>query len=88
MTETWIPEHLRESLERYVTYGIPTGGFLQAVLENNLIDAVGRADAQSTAALPEICRYVYNELPTSCWGSPTKVREWIRTRQTENKAGG
>lgn len=72
-------EHIKESLERYVEHKIPTGGFLEAVLSNNLVEAVGRADSENIQRLPEIVRYVYNKLPSSCWGSPEKVKEWLNS---------
>lgn len=72
-------EHIKESLERYVEHKIPTGGFLEAVLSNNLADAVGKADNENIQRLPEIVRFVYTKLPSSCWGSPEKVKEWLNS---------
>jgi hypothetical protein len=71
-----IPQHLLNSLERYLNHGIMPGGFLTAVLENNLCEAFGRADIHNSAILKEIVGYVYNHLPSESWGSREKVREW------------
>ena len=71
----------KASIDRYVSDGVPTGGFLQAVLENNLFEAVGRADHSSLANLQAICRYVYNEVPAPCWGSPGKVDAWFAEKR-------
>lgn len=65
------------SLNRYVTQGIPTGGFLQAVLENDLMMSFGRADEDNREALFHICAYVYNEMPYTCHGSPAVVAKWL-----------
>jgi hypothetical protein len=73
-----IRQDVKESLDRYVQYGIMPGGFLTAVLENDLFEAVGRADAYNLATLADICRYVYNDMPSSCWGSPEKVDRYVR----------
>lgn len=54
-----IPERFKASLGRYVNDGIPTGSFLQCVLENNLFGAVQRADDEALVALPHIVGYVY-----------------------------
>ena len=47
-----------QSLRRYADQGIPTGGFLQAVLANDLMEAVGRADEANGRALRGICSYI------------------------------
>lgn len=72
-----MPDDTKASLDRYVKEKIPTGGFLYAVLTNDLFEAVGRADIQNRHALFEICRYIYNELPLGCWGSVEKVSNWL-----------
>lgn len=70
-------ENIKESLKRYTDHKIMTGSFLQAVLENNLFEAIGRADAYNQVRLKEICEYIYNELPSNCWGSKEIVTEWL-----------
>lgn len=67
-----------ESLKRYQFHHIPTGDFLKAVLSNNLIDAIGRADDCNLQDIHEICSYVYNEMPSASWGSPEKVKSWLK----------
>jgi len=52
------------------------GDFLTAVLENNLMEAVGRADDINREHLHTICMFVHNELPANCHGSPAKVLAW------------
>ena len=71
-----IPLYVREALHKHAHQHQHTGGFVTAVLENNLMEAVGQADAKSFAALPSICSYVYNEIPGGCHGSPAKVKAW------------
>jgi hypothetical protein len=67
-----------ETLDRYVTHGIPTGGFLEAVLANDLMESFGHADMGNRLTLFEICSYVYNELPSGCHGSYEIVGKWIK----------
>ena len=67
-----------DSLDRYVDHRIPTGGFLYAVLTNNLFEAFGRADRENSDTLREICDYIYSELPAGCWGSMEKVAWWLK----------
>lgn len=71
-----LPEHCRDGMQRYVEEGIIPGAFLTAVLENNLVEAVGRADNINIHRLRDYAIFLYNELPSSAWGSPEKVERW------------
>ena len=44
---TTIPEHTKGALDRYVDHGLEPGGFLTAVLTNDLFGAVARADSEN-----------------------------------------
>ena len=68
---------LKEALDRYVETGELHGGFLTAVLENDLREAVSRADLNNQRNLPLIVEYCVNKLPNLCWGSKKRVAEWI-----------
>ena len=69
------------SLERYVEHGIKPGDFLTAVLENNFMEAAGRADSFNQLHLHDWARVIYNDVPSACHGSSERVSQWI-------KAGG
>lgn len=43
----YIPERMMGEVENYVKHKIPPGGFLTAVIENDLQGAVGRADYEN-----------------------------------------
>jgi len=75
-----IPDHTKAALDRYVEHKILPGGFLMAVLSNDLFGAVGRADSQNLAALPDIVKYVYNEMPSASWGSQDQIYKWVEDR--------
>ena len=70
-------DYIIETLKSYVEDRCPTGGFLHAVLSNDLTEACARADMRNQARLPEIVTYIYNNLPMICWGSPEKVEKWL-----------
>ena len=72
-----IPKHTLGGIKRYVENRIPPGGFLTAVLENNLRKSFGQADKENREALFEIVCHCYKELPYNCWGSPEKVKNWL-----------
>lgn len=61
-----IPAHTINGLVSWVYDGNMPGGFLQAVLDNNLIEALGRADSENIVALDAIARFVYNWCPMDC----------------------
>ena len=70
-----IPSTTQASITRYVEHGIKPGGFLTAVLSNDLRNATGRADEQNLAALPAIVRWFANHC-TGLYGEEN-MREHI-----------
>ena len=72
-----IPESTIRTLTRYVEKRIQAGGFLTHVLCSDLFGAYSYADERNTEALPLIVKYIYNELPGGCWGSPEAVDQWL-----------
>lgn len=80
-----IPHYIHKGLQNYVYRGWMPGGFTRHVLENNLMEAVCRADPDSLCALWQICIFVYNELPGNCHGSPGIVQEWIKLYEEDTE---
>ena len=80
-----IQQNIIDSLYQYAEEGRPTGGFLRAVLENNLMEAFGRADEKNRVVLEYIIQVVYWTLPSPCWGNPEKVNQWIEQGGLNNK---
>jgi hypothetical protein len=73
-----VPCAVLVSLRRYATEHVPTGGFLRHVLANDLQGAVARADEANMANLRGILEYVYNAMPSTCWGTWEKVTAWTQ----------
>ncbi len=73
-----LPEGLRDGVKRYIEHHIPPGGFLEAVISNQLSEAFGRADEQNRRRLYEIVGWFYNYAPSTCWGSPEKYQIWLK----------
>lgn len=67
------PEKFRGGIQRWVEEGIYPGGFLTAVLENDLMEAMVRADEDSVQQLHSLIGFFYNEMPArsyeQLWGS-------------------
>lgn len=76
MTGEWESSWWINALTLYKLHGTRPGGFLEAVLSNDLFDAYGRADNFSKADMDLIVKFVYNQLPGDCWGSREKVKQW------------
>lgn len=74
-----IPAPLMDAMLRYAFGHEPVGNFLTAVFENDLSNAIGRADSQSLVLLPALVIWIYNYAPSACWGSREKVEAWINS---------
>lgn len=86
--EPWIPEQVRQALIRYRDHHIPTGGFLYAVLCNNLKEAIGRADEMNINFIPAIVSWCYNNLPNGSWGTPDAVEYWLNHASAASTSSG
>lgn len=78
------PAHLVAGLLCYLQNRVEPGGFLMAVLANDLADAVLRADPVSAAALPALVRWLHAHAPAHAWGSPSARTAWLSApKETE-----
>lgn len=73
----YIPARMMPSILRYVNDRIKPGRFLQAVICNDLSEAVGWADDENLSNLPAYVGFFYNETPTPCHGSLEKMQAWL-----------
>lgn len=71
-----IPFTTRDALRQYVALRQPPGGFLIAVLSNNLTQAVARGDSANIAALPQLVTWLNNHMPSTIWGSWSNYTNW------------
>ena len=77
MTEYGIPQHMQGGIIRYYERGLSPGHFLTAVIQNNLSEAVGRADEENVQLLKAYVMWFYNQAPTGSWGSVDNYIRWI-----------
>jgi len=75
-----ITPQAKRGLDRYVKYRIPTGGFLRAVLENDFMRAIGKADIDNLCTITDIRDYILSELPIECYGTPEAVSKLLQGR--------
>lgn len=71
-----IRPNMLQSLMRYVQTGQQPGDFLCALLDNNLREAVTRADEENRHSLHNFCLLMYNYFPSLAWGSKEKREKW------------
>lgn len=73
-----IPRITREALDTWAQTARPGGGFVQAVIANDLRGAVESADEEHVDVLPVVVAYAVNRLPAACWGSQQRAADWRR----------
>lgn len=81
-----VPSHIIEGIVGYILDGLPPGGFVRAVLENDLMEAFGRADIENGANMRQIVSFLYNHAPTDCYGNSDKVTRWILEAEKTREA--
>ena len=72
-----IPKNILDGIHNYVGKQRKPGHFLQAVIKNDLYEAVLRADEETIKYLRLIVRYFSHETPAPCWGSEEKMKRWL-----------
>ena len=68
--------HAGKSLWRWIDKRTDPGGFLTAVLCNDLAKAVSKADDRNVELIPNYVRLLYNHAPMDCWGDDETVDNW------------
>lgn len=59
------PDYMRGAVARYLMYGIPPGGFLEAVISNDFIGAVSHADMTNERLLKSYMWLICNSFPAT-----------------------
>jgi len=71
-----IPQIMHRPVFRYVRYGELGGPFLTALMENDFMAILREADGINKRVLENWARFIYNALPSGCWGSREQVIRW------------
>ncbi len=79
-----IPPLVWEALDKYIRFHQPTGGFLRALLTNDLRETVFRADDNSFAALKPIILVLYNYAQGGCYGSQERYQAWVECQTPDD----
>jgi len=88
MYDEEAPEEARGTMDRFTDKGTPPGGFIRAVLANDLTGAFETADDINSANMKAIVSYAYCHVPYAARGSYEKVAAWIERRGKDGKSNG
>lgn len=72
-----VPDYMWGGISGYMLDGIPVGGFLTALLSNDLMGAFARADDYNTRAMLDWSAFLYNFAPSESHGSRAKHDAWL-----------
>jgi len=76
------PEDIEDELNRYIEHHVPLGDFLQAVVEDRLVESFARADCRNYECLGDIAAWIYCNMPLGLRG-PEGYRRHIAGREEE-----
>ncbi len=77
-----LPQSFVSDIKRYIESGHLPGKFLQALIYNDLSNAVYLADryGYGLVRLGLLTRFFQNEAPAACWGSSEAMELWKARR--------
>ena len=78
-----IPHWVMIDLTAYANEGTHVCGALEAILANDLFEAIARCDEQLRTVIPSIVSFIYNRLPMGCHGSYQILEEWSMLKRQE-----
>ncbi len=85
MSEYGIPEYMQQGIIYYYEEGLPPGDFLSAVIDNDLKEAIGRADTTNVNCLKAYIMWFYNQAPRGSWGYAGAVKAWLKKFEKEKE---
>jgi len=74
----FCPLPIRAAIDRFVRDRLRPGGFVNAILENDLLEAINRADSANLFLIPHIVAYMAEHVPASARGSEAWVNDWLQ----------
>jgi len=77
-----LPLHMQDGTRRYIENGIPPGGFLSAVICNDLSGAYSKADHHNRTVIEDWFRFFHNDAPADCSGSVDAFNDWCSSGGT------
>ena len=78
-----IPPGIQGGIKNYLQRRKRPGGFLSAVIRNDLREAFLRADNHSLRELKNIVLWFYWNAPAVSWGSSEAMEEWLANEPSD-----
>lgn len=84
---TWanVHEDCRHALFNWLVFGWEPGGFLTAVLTNDLWRAAAVADTENTKRLAYVTKFVMHAVPLTARGTLETMRKWHNLSDRERE---
>ena len=83
---THITMECQEAIFGYLVYGWEPGGFLTAVMANDLYRAATVSDIANVDNLAYVAKFVVYALPQACYGNYDQIKNWLRLTDEEREA--
>lgn len=87
LEEYHIPEHMHGGIVRYLLFGIIPGGFLQAIITNDLDRAKAVADQANKFTILLFIQWFREQAPPDSHGSQAAMDSWAAKIQEARKDG-
>lgn len=82
--ELGLPEYMWQGVEDYLMRGWEPGGFLTAVITNDLKGAFSRADMTNEHLIKEWVQFMYWHMPAISQGDRESMEFWMNKVAEEN----
>ncbi len=79
-TDYEVYDTVRSSIENYYYHKLDPGSFVYAMLCNDFVGAVLRADSWNRLQMYQNALWLANRMPASAWGSKEVVDEWLNNK--------
>lgn len=76
LLDSRVPPHLHEGLLGWIEQGTPPGGFLEAVIQNDLVRAISKADEGSYRQLRDLIYFLTNHAPYGSFYAKDAIHNW------------
>ena len=74
-----IPSYMHESIMGYYEEGWTPGGFLSAIINNDLKEAIIRSDDNNIDRFKQYMMWFYNYAPAGTWGYKGAVKDYLNS---------
>jgi len=78
-----IPGYMQDGIISYYKHGWQPGGFLCALINNDLMETFAHADETNKHCILQYVLWFYNYAPSGTWGYATAVGDYIKMKEKE-----